>query len=187
MQRNYLKNKSKGDNKSDYLESNFREKLLEHVFVSEILQEAWINRNKTIEVLRSEVDSSGYDLVLECNGVIRHVQLKSSRKDSNTSRQNINVNLAKKPSGCVIWMVFEEDEEKHKFKINYRFFGNGPNEQLPLLDKFSVGKHTKANSEGNKSIRPSIRVIPKGQFIQVNGIEGLMDRLFGSDKISYRK
>lgn len=170
------------NNKPDYLESNFREKLLEHVFVSEILQEAWINRNKTIEVLRSEVDSSGYDLVLECNGVIRHVQLKSSRKGSSTSRQKINVNLAKKPSGCVILMLFEEDEEKHKFNINYRFFGNGPNEPLPSLDKFSVGKHTKANSEGKKSERPSIRVIPKGHFMEINGIKELIDKLFGSVK-----
>lgn len=177
-----MKKKSKRDNKSDYLESNFREKLLEHVFVSEMLQEAWLNRNKTVEVLRSEVDSSGCDLVLECNGVIRHVQLKSSRKGARTSRQKVNVNLAKKPSGCVIWMLFEEDEEKHKFKINYLFFGNGPNEPLPSLDKFRVGMHTKANSQGHKSVRPSIRVIPKGHFIETNGIEELIDKLFGSVK-----
>ena len=50
------------DKASDYLESSFREKLLEHVFVSELLQEAWLGRGQTMEVLRSEVDAAGYDL-----------------------------------------------------------------------------------------------------------------------------
>ena len=50
--------------------------MLEHVFVSELLQEAWFRYGMTIEVLHSEVDSAGYDIVLEFGGVIRHVQLK---------------------------------------------------------------------------------------------------------------
>ena len=68
------------DPTADNHESSSREKMLEHVFVSELLQEAWFRYGRTLEVLRSEVDSAGYDLVLEFNGVIRHVQLKSSRR-----------------------------------------------------------------------------------------------------------
>lgn len=69
------------DETFDYRESSFREKLLEHVFVSELLQEAWLGRRQTMEVLRSEVDAAGYDLVLECGGTIRYVQLKGSRAE----------------------------------------------------------------------------------------------------------
>ncbi len=49
----------------------FREKLLEHVFVSELLQEAWLNRHQTVEVLRSEVDASALktDESRDCNPV----------------------------------------------------------------------------------------------------------------------
>lgn len=63
------------DATADYRESSFREKMLEHIFISEVLQEAWLKYGRTIEVLRSGVDSSGYDLVLEYNSIVRHVQL----------------------------------------------------------------------------------------------------------------
>lgn len=65
-----------------FLKSNFYEQLVEHVFISELLQEVYFRHQKTVEVLRAEVDSSGYDIVLECNGFIRHVQLKTSGKRS---------------------------------------------------------------------------------------------------------
>lgn len=80
------------DATADYRESSFREKMLEHVFISEVLQETWLRHGRTIEVLRSEVDSSGYDLVLEYNGIVRHVQLKGSRADSATALQKVNTN-----------------------------------------------------------------------------------------------
>lgn len=175
-----MKSKSKQDKQSDNTESSFREKLLEHAFVSELLQEAWFNRRKIVEVLRSEVDGSGYDLVLECDGIIRHVQLKSSRKDSSTPTQTVNMNLTKKPNGCVIWLLFEENIELHRVKIDYLFFGGYPGKPLHSLDKYSVGRHTKANSKGYKSERPATRVIPKGEFTKIGGIVELMDMLFGT-------
>ena len=41
--------------------SSFYEQLVEHVFVSEVLQEAWYAHGQIVEVLRSEIDASGYD------------------------------------------------------------------------------------------------------------------------------
>jgi hypothetical protein len=164
----------------DYTESSFREKLLEHVFVSELLQEGWLNRHQTVEVLRSEVDNSGYDLVLECGDVTRHVQLKSSRADSRTARQTVNIKLARKPSGCVVWLLYKEDTTSGRVKLDYLFFGGGPDEPLPSLGSFKVGRHTKADATGHKSERPGTRVIPKQRFVALCGIKELMDVLFGS-------
>src|SRR5260370_21808431 len=48
---------------AEFRESSFREKLFEHIFVSELLQEAWTKHRQMIDVLRSEVDNAGYDLV----------------------------------------------------------------------------------------------------------------------------
>ena len=171
------------DSRVDSTESSFREKLLEHVFVSELLQEAWLNRHQTVEVLRSEVDASGYDMVLECSGVIRHVQLKSSRAGAKTSRQNVNVKLAEKPCGCVVWLIFAEGVTPGRVELSYRFFGGHPGEPLCSDEKlrtFKVAKHTKGDASGQKSDRPSIRVIPKRDFLpEIPGIAELMDRLFG--------
>ncbi len=174
-----MKIRTRRDRSADFLKSTFYEQLAEHVFISEVLQEAWFRYNTTVEVLRSELDSSGYDLVLECNGVTRHVQLKTSRAESKTAYQKINIALQEKSSGCVVWLVKNEDENVHRIKLNYRFFGSLPGEPLPSLNDFKVAKHTKGDAKGVKKERPAMRKVPKGKFIQLTGIRDLLERLFG--------
>jgi len=165
--------------KDTYLKSSFYEQLVEHVFISEILQEAWFRFGEIVEVLRAEVDASGYDIVLECNNVLRHVQLKTSKVDGKTANQKVNVALASKRSGCVIWILRSEDQQSHRMKLTYRFFGDDAGEPLPSLDGFRVGKHTKGNKDGVKAERPSIRVVPKGSFEAIDTTTELVTRLFG--------
>lgn len=164
---------------SQYLKSTFYEQLTEHVFVSEVLQEAWFGFGRTVEVLRSEIDASGYDLVLECAGVTRHVQLKTSKPKAKTSYQKVHVSLAEKPSGCVVWLIRQRDEEERRLGLSYRFFGGAPGKALPSLQGFSVAKHTKADSTGVKAERPNIRRIPRGQFREVETTAELVAILFG--------
>src|SRR5438309_11941681 len=85
-------------------EPNTVEKLIEHLFLAELLQECWFRRRRLVEVLRAEVDAAGYDLILESEGVIRHVQLKASRKGARTSRQTINARLQNRQGGCIVWV-----------------------------------------------------------------------------------
>ena len=85
------------DINDQFLKSTFYEQRAEYVFVSEVLQETWYRFGEQVEVLRSEVDAYGYDLVLECRGIVRHVQLKTSTRAAKTAKQNINLRLAGKP------------------------------------------------------------------------------------------
>jgi hypothetical protein len=162
-----------------YLKSNFFEQLVEHVFISEVLQEAWYAFGKTVEVLRSEVDGSGFDVVLECNGIIRHVQLKTSRPNAATRSQKVNVALYEKRSGCVIWLLRYEDDRTHRIKLGYLFFGNGPGERLPPLEEFKIATTTKGDATGFKKDRPNIRVVPKSRFVAINTTRELVRTLFG--------
>jgi|688.fasta_scaffold187823_3 hypothetical protein len=162
-----------------YLKSSFYEQLVEHVFISEVLQEVWFRFGKTVEVLRSEVDASGYDVVLESNGVLRHVQLKTSKIGGKTANQKVNVALASKPSGCVVWILRNENQQNHRMRLQYRFFGAAAGQPLPSLEGFRVGKHTKGNKDGIKAERQSIRVIPKGSFERIDSTTELVRRLFG--------
>ncbi|MCS7469565.1 hypothetical protein NZK35_23175 [Stieleria sp. ICT_E10.1] len=162
-----------------FLKSSFFEQLVEHVFISELLQEAYYRFGMTVEVLRSEIDASGYDVVFECNGIIRHVQLKTSTIHGKTSRQKVNVALAEKPSGCVVWIIRSEDNPDCRMRSTYRFFGNEAGQPLPSLDGFAVAKHTKGNKDGVKAERPAIRVVNKGDFIAINTMTELVMRLFG--------
>ena len=88
------------------LESHYVEKLMEHVFLGELLKECWFHRQKVVEVTRAEVDASGYDLILEADGIIRHIQLKATRKGGSTHFQDINRKLESRVKGCIIWMEF---------------------------------------------------------------------------------
>ena len=161
------------------IKSSFYEQLTEHVFISEVLQEAWYYFGKTVEVLRSEVDASGYDVVFECNGVMRHVQLKTSRAESKTASQKVNIALATKPSGCIVWIVRSENMESCRASVSYLFFGGASGTPLPSLDGFKVATHTKGNSEGVKKERAAIRVIPKAKFLPIATTRDLVAILFG--------
>ncbi len=156
------------------LNSSFLEKLREYVFLSEILREAWFNRQSTVDVMRAEVDNSGYDLALECGGTLRFIQLKSSRLGSKTSKQNVNIKLAEKRGGCIIW-VFQDDSDD-SVELQYRFYGGGPEDPPELGD--TVGKHTKGNAQGEKRPRPNTRVIGIGKFDYPVKVNKLFDKLF---------
>ncbi len=109
-------------------QSAFREKLLEHLFIGEVLRHLWRRGVTNAEFLRPEVDSGGYDLVIAWGKIIRHIQLKSSHKGSATSRQSVHIRLADKPSGCVVWMVFDEAT----LELGpFLWFGGRPGEPLP--------------------------------------------------------
>jgi hypothetical protein len=123
------------DKSASYLKSTFYEQLIEHVFISELLQEAWFRLGKTVDELRPEIDSAGYDLLLECNGVIRHVKLKNSIQGPKIAYQKINTALAEKPSGCIVWLIREEDKIKNRVNLKYLYFGDAPGKPLPSLDK----------------------------------------------------
>jgi len=158
---------------ASYLRSSSREALIEHVFIAEILQEAWFGREEVIEVLRSEVDAAGYDVVFESGAVVRHVQLKASERSGKTARQTINVRLTEKPSGCVVWIVYSERPLEHRLDLSYLWLGAAPGSPLPDLGGV-VGRNPRS-----KTTRPRTRLVPRAAFEHVPTTALLLDRLFG--------
>jgi len=47
-----------------FLNSSYREKLIEHLFVGELLKLSWANKGLSLEVSKPEVDNSGYDFLI---------------------------------------------------------------------------------------------------------------------------
>jgi hypothetical protein len=158
------------------LRSSYREMLLEHLFAGEIMRHIWLNSTARVEMLKPQVDDGGYDLVLEANGIVRHIQLKASHLGARTSGVNINVMLARKPGGCVIWMHFDPNTLEFG---HFLWFGRGPTEPLPDLQSFKIATHSKANAQGFKSERPNIRYVPKALFLRLESIDSVVHRLFG--------
>lgn len=149
---------------------------MEHLFVGDLLRCFWRKGISDVAVLRSEVDDGGYDLVLEHSGVLRHIQLKSSYRGAKTRDVNINSALARKPSGCVVWMFFDQAT----LELGpFLWFGDEPGRPLPDLGD-RVGKHTKGDKTGKKAVRPNIRVLEKARFQKMDTIDSIARSLFGA-------
>ncbi|MGJ9417968.1 hypothetical protein ACHAC9_09405 [Massilia sp. CMS3.1] len=161
---------------TDSYQSVYREKLLEHLLVGELLKYSWFEHGASLEVSQPAIDRAGHDIVLEANGVTRHVQLKTSSTVATTGRQNVHLGLAQKPSGCVIWVRFDPAS---MVLGPFLFFGSAPGAALPALDGFKVAMHTKGNAQGIKAQRHGLRVVPLSKFKAVDTIAALYATLFG--------
>ena len=146
------------------------ENLIEHAFLADCLQESWFRRREELEVARADVDASGYYLILHSRGVTRHVQLKASRKGGRTNRQTVNARLQQRRGGCVVWVIYDVDEETGRTDLQYLW-----KEASDLPDR--VGRHTR----GAKAARPNTRVLTRGSFERLGSVSELLDRLFGPE------
>jgi hypothetical protein len=159
------------------LHSSYREMLLEHLFAGDVMRHLWLTGWTRLEVLKPRVDDSGYDIILEANSIVRHVQLKSSHHGATTSTVTVNTALEGKPSGCVIWIHFNPGT----LELGpFFWFGDAPGQRLPDLKQFKVAKHARANSQGRKAERPNIRVVPIAKFTKLSSMADVVERLFGS-------
>src|SRR5947208_3563372 len=89
--------------------ASLRASIIDHLFLGQLLRCLWAQGFRAIELLRAEVDAAGYDILIECNGIGRHIQLKSSYDGARTDRVPVNSALALKPSGCVVWIRFDPE------------------------------------------------------------------------------
>jgi hypothetical protein len=112
----------------DFTRSTYRERLIEYLFVGEILRHLWQRGVHNIEVLKPAVAHSGYDLVLEHNRTIRHIELKASNTEGKRTEVTVNVGLRSAPSGCVIWINVNPDDLELR---QFWWFGGEPGAPLP--------------------------------------------------------
>lgn len=154
-----------------------REQIIEHVFIAESLRTLWRCGVRDVEVLRSEFDGGGYDVVLDRGGITRHIQLKGLVKDGARKKIDVNLKLAEKVSGCVVVVIVDDDLTFHGFL----WFGDEPGKPLPPVTELRVGKHTKPNKQGVKTERPTKRDVPISRFTALASMEQVLVRLFGPD------
>ncbi len=87
--------------------SRLREKMIEPLFLGELRRALWRAGGYRVEVLHADVDAFGYDVVIECNGLMRHLQLKTRWRDGKADAVQVNVGLAEKPGGCVVYIMVD--------------------------------------------------------------------------------
>jgi hypothetical protein len=157
------------------LDSSLRERVIEHLFVGDLLRTLWRAGRRDVEVLRAEVDMGGYDLAIESGGSLRHIQLKASHRGARTARVAVSVKLAAKPSGCVVWVMFDADT----LALGpFLWLGSEAGGALPDLGA-RVARHSKADSRGVKGERPGHRIVRRGAFARMETIGEVAAALFG--------
>src|ERR1700674_6092705 len=80
-----------------FTHSTLRERIVEHVFMGDVLRALWRRGVTDVEILRPEFDAHGYDVVMSRGPIVRHVQLKTQA----VAKVSVGRALAEKPSGCV--------------------------------------------------------------------------------------
>ncbi|MGN3973653.1 hypothetical protein [Tsuneonella sp. SYSU-LHT278] len=161
--------------------SVLREKVVEHVFLAELSRTLLLDLKMPFEVLRAEFDAFGYDLVIEANGVLRHVQLKATRASGARASVDVQLALARKPGGCVVWIVVEPDTLEPG---SFLWFGGAPGAPLPDTGDRSV-RHSRADATGEKKVRPGLRRIPRGMFRRIDTMRELAIAMFGQSEAAY--
>ena len=136
----------------------------------------WKRGATDVEVLRSEFDAGGYDLVMSYRRIVRHIQFKSITVGGKAAGVKISLKLMEKPSGCVIWTVVSPKELELK---TYRWFGGAPGRPLPDISKLKMAKKPKADAQGIKLEKPNHRVVPIGVFEKLDTMEAVLHKLFG--------
>ncbi|MHC1945980.1 hypothetical protein IF803_16480 [Bradyrhizobium sp. UFLA06-06] len=160
------------DSKAHYQHSSLRERIVEHVFVGDALRELWKLGIRDVEILRSEFDAYGYDIVMSYGAVVRHVQFKAS-----TSKKPGTISIARslfeKPSGCVICIGISAELVLGPFY----WLGAPPGEPLPRAADLKTAKGRR-NKEGVRIDRKNHVYIPSKFFVRIDSLREVLRRLF---------
>ena len=163
---------------ADYIPSSRRANLVEHLFIGELLRYLWCAGYHDVDVLHAETDANGYDVVIDANSVIRHIQIKSCALTAKTRIQKVPTELWRKPCGCVIWVRFDPES----MSIGpYRWYGARPGRSLvEISSPIALPRTTNINSYSKniKTEHNHIRAIYSSEFDKVDSIAELVERLF---------
>lgn len=146
--------------------STLRERIVEHVFVGEALRTLWRRGITDVEVLRSEFDAHGYDLVMGRGAVVRHIQFKTGIR-SKPAPVSVGRALADKPSGCVIWISVSLTLDLGPFW----WFGAVPGQPLPDLSSFASPKRIGRRESGERPLRTNHSKVPASRFRRVETLD----------------
>ncbi|WP_051679753.1 hypothetical protein [Pseudorhizobium marinum] len=140
-----------------HLNSSLRENIVEHLFVGDALRLLWRKGVVDVEILRSEFDAFGYDLVISAGSLVRHVQLKSGTKLKPVSTARL---LAEKPSGCIVFIEINDGLDL----LRFHSFSSKAGMPLPDISAFKTAKRTTPKSDGTKPEPMKHVVVPISKF-----------------------
>lgn len=154
--------------------STLRERIVEHVFVGDALRRLWRRGVVDVEVLRSEFDAHGYDLVMARGRIVRHIQFKTGTA-ARPGKVSVARALEDKPSGCVIWIRVGHGLEMGP----YFWLGGPPSGPLPPIGHLPNPLRATRNKQGERPPRQNHRSVPGSEFERLDTLDDVLEALFG--------
>jgi hypothetical protein len=157
--------------------SSYVENILIHLLVGALAGELWKRDPSTpLNIFNSEVDDSGFDLVLACRQKLRYLQIKQVHLEGRASKFSVRQDFSLMSGSCVVVIVHTEDS----LSIDHFLFYGGPiDEAMPSIDdnKPSIVPGRK-DAEGNRKVREHYRDIKRSKFKKMTSTATLLDALF---------
>ena len=157
--------------------SSYIENVLRHSLIAQLSSVVW-SRDPflALQVFNSEVDDSGFDIVLSLGTQIRYVQLKQAHDEKIPTHCSVRLSFADVPGSCVVLMSYTI-MELHLTK--FRFFGGAPGQPMERIDALRATKAPgRRNAAGERKTRTNYRDIPVRNFKGPYSAPELLDALF---------
>lgn len=158
--------------------SSYVENVLTHLLVGALASELWRRDPTTpLNIFNSEVDDSGFDLVLSCNQNLRYLQIKQVHLNGRASKFSVRHDFSLIMGSCVVVIVHAADDLSID---HYLFFGGSVNEPMPSINgnKASISPGRRG-ADGTRKVRQHYRDIRRSKFKKLMSVSELVDALFG--------
>ena len=158
--------------------SSYVENVLTHLLVGALAGELWRRDPTTpLNIFNSEVDDSGFDLVLSCHQCLRYLQIKQVHLDGRASKFSVRHDFSLMPGSCVVVIVHAADDLSID---HFLFYGGSVNEPMPSVDgnKASISP-IRRGADGKRKVRQHYRDIRRSKFKKLMSVSELIDALFG--------
>ena len=157
--------------------SSHVENILTHALIAKIAQELW-SRDPwlDLQVFTSDVDDSGFDLVLGCKGVMRYIQIKQTHLQGKAVKYSLRLDFARMVGACAIVLVYQAGT----LEIDHcLYFGGVSSETLPFIEDHKVSQSPgRRGADGVRKLRENYRDVPRRAFQGPLSIAELTDKLF---------
>jgi hypothetical protein len=158
--------------------SSYIENILRHALVASLSCEVWSRDPAlSLQVFNSEVDDSGFDIVLTYQSRIRYVQLKQSHDAKLPPYCSISLSFSRMPGSCVVLMSHALSTLQ---LTSFRFFGGvTTSDAMPAIGELRASKSPgRRSATGERKVRANYRDIPVRQFTGLLSAAELLDALF---------
>jgi hypothetical protein len=160
-------------------QSSYIENVLRHRMTAELCSELWKRDCRAaLHIFNSEVDNSGFDMVLRLQSAIRYVQIKQAHAGKVPPHCSTRVSFSQMAGSCIVLISYAIEDLTIS---SYRFFGKKPHEPMQEIEAFKPSiSPGRRNAKGERHIRSHYRDVRVSQFTLAPNAEQLFDLLFPS-------